>query len=250
MLVVRPRRQLHTPHTRRRVSWMTQKLSLFGTFTRLLVFVGFVYPYRMSDQGGGASGIDLTLFATPPRHHRLDGRHPSSLTAIRPSCSMHGEGCECVWLYMGTYIVLCVTLPTRRHVEDKTDLVCYPSPRTENEHTYTHTRTHSHTHTHEHSLSVTPQEMVQDPEYEHLKLEKKCCDQGCLAGGLLFDPSLRPIVSKAKRLKTEASATGNQTTVPLHGHNRGGSRLVNEKESIMTTPLLLRAYGFRSSVTW
>ena len=71
--------------------------------------------------------------------------------------------------------------------------------------------------------------MVQDPEYEHLKLEKKCCDQGCLAGGLLFDPSLRPIVSKAKRLKTEALATGNQTTVPLHGHNRGGSRLVNEK---------------------
>ena len=147
MLVVRPRRQLHTPHTRRRVSWMTQKLSLFGTFTRLLVFVGFVYPYRMSDQGGGASGIDLTLFATPPRHHRLDGRHPSSLTAIRPSCSMHGEGCECVWLYMGTYIVLCVTLPTRRHVEDKTDLVCYPSPRTENEHTYTHIHTRTRTHT-------------------------------------------------------------------------------------------------------
>ena len=66
MLVVRPRRQLHTPHTRRRVSWMTQKLSFFGTFTRLLVFVVFVYAYRMSDQGGGASGIDLTMFATPP----------------------------------------------------------------------------------------------------------------------------------------------------------------------------------------
>ena len=72
------------------------------------------------------------------------------------------------------------------------------------ERTRMHTHSHTYTHTHEHSLSVTPQEMVQDPEYEHLKLEKKCCDQGCLAGGLLFDPSLRPIVSKAKRLKTEA----------------------------------------------
>ena len=72
--------------------------------------------------------------------------------------------------------------------------------------------------------SVTPQELLIDSKYEHLKLEKKCCDQGCLASGILADSSLLPIVSEAKRPKTEASAPGNQSSVPLHAQTGEGRR--------------------------
>ena len=47
-------------------------------------------------------------------------------------------------------------------------------------------------------------------------------------------------------IRTTGEARGKASTCALWPP---GSRLVNEKESIMTTPLLLRAYGFRSSVT-
>ena len=67
------------------------------------------------------------------------------------------------------------------------------------------------------------QDLLNDDDLKHLKLEEKCCNNGCLIVGLLSaEDELRPIVHDAKRLKAEASKRGNQTSVPLHGHNRGG----------------------------
>ena len=45
---------------------MTRKWCLFATFVRLLVFVVFVYPFPMGEQGGAPRGVDLTAFATTP----------------------------------------------------------------------------------------------------------------------------------------------------------------------------------------
>ena len=57
------------------------------------------------------------------------------------------------------------------------------------------------------------QDLLNDDDLTHLKLEEKCCNNGCLIVGLLSaEDELRPIIHDAKRLKAEASKRGNHCT--------------------------------------